>query len=103
MKFQIINHGIEHSQYFQGCGILFTGYNECFTGCGISPKEAFEDAFSQLIEYEEISDDIAAQIEAFEGSQAILQMEEIPQEIAEQPEDGELYCYVSIRVKLGNV
>lgn len=43
-SFDIRDHGVEHSQYFQGCGTAFTPYTHCFTGCGNDAKEAYEDA-----------------------------------------------------------
>jgi hypothetical protein len=42
--YEIVDHGIEHEQYFQGCGTAFTGFDECFTGIGNNPHEALEDA-----------------------------------------------------------
>lgn len=41
---EIIDHGVEHEQYFQGCGVAFTEYNEVFTGIGDSAYEALDDA-----------------------------------------------------------
>lgn len=46
-SFEIINHGVDHSQYFQGCGTAFTPYTHVFTGCGNDAKEAYEDALEQ--------------------------------------------------------
>ena len=48
MEVQVINHGIEHSQYFQGCGVSFTHYDDCFTGIGASPGKAYNDALEQI-------------------------------------------------------
>lgn len=44
---QIINHGLEHSQYFQGCGIAYTEYDSFFTGIGQTEYDALEDALEQ--------------------------------------------------------
>lgn len=44
----VTDHGVEHSQYFQGDGIAFTEYTDCATGCGNSAFEAMEDALEQL-------------------------------------------------------
>lgn len=46
--FEVIDHGVEHEQYFQGCGVSFTRWNECSTGCGNSGVEALEDALEQM-------------------------------------------------------
>jgi len=48
MDYQIIDHGIEHEQSFQGCGVSFTPYTDCFTGMGNTFAEAFEDALDQI-------------------------------------------------------
>jgi hypothetical protein len=46
-EFEIVVHGIEHSDYFQGCGVAFTKFNECYTGIGNNASEALEDALEQ--------------------------------------------------------
>ncbi len=46
--FEIINHGVEHSQYFQGCGVSHTSYTDVATGIGDTPSEALNDALEQL-------------------------------------------------------
>lgn len=46
--YEIVDHGVQHSQYFQGCGTSHTGYDEVYTGIGDSQKEALEDAAEQL-------------------------------------------------------
>ena len=43
-KYQIINHGMDHEQYFPGCGCACTPYDRCVTGCGESAAEAYQDA-----------------------------------------------------------
>ena len=47
VEFEIIDHGVEHSQYFQGCGTAFTPYTDVYTGIGSSAHEALEDALEQ--------------------------------------------------------
>ena len=42
--YELIDHGIEHNQYFQGCGTSFTKFTHVWTGVGDSSKEAYEDA-----------------------------------------------------------
>src|SRR5947209_1066992 len=41
--FEVVDHGIEHSQYFTGCGVAFTPYTDCATGIGDNPAGALED------------------------------------------------------------
>ena len=49
-KFEVVNHGIDHAQYYQGCGTAATDFTECVTGCGSNLFEAFNDALNQLSE-----------------------------------------------------
>jgi len=46
VDYEIINHGVEHEQYFQGCGATFTKFDAVFTGIGDSEHEALEDALN---------------------------------------------------------
>jgi len=45
---EIVDHGIEHESYFQGCGTSFTGYEHVVTGCGNDASEAIEDCLEQM-------------------------------------------------------
>ena len=47
-QYEIINHGYNHSQYFQGCGTCGTSFDCAVTGCGMNAKEAYEDAVEQI-------------------------------------------------------
>lgn len=49
VKFEFLSHGIDHPDYFQGCGVAFTEYDECYTGIGDTEREAAEDALEQCI------------------------------------------------------
>ena len=44
--FELIDHGIEHSQYFQGCGVA--GFENVATGVGPEPGLAIEDCLDQI-------------------------------------------------------
>ena len=46
--YEIIQHGIEHEQYFQGCGVAHTSYSDVVTGIGSTEVEAFQNALDQL-------------------------------------------------------
>src|SRR5207248_7017098 len=46
--FELVDHGIDHEQYFQGCGVAFTDYTDVATGIGDNPAEAIDDALDQL-------------------------------------------------------
>jgi len=46
--YEIIHHGVEYPQYFQGCGVSGTEYTDVATGIGDSEHEALDDALGQL-------------------------------------------------------
>lgn len=48
--FEIVDHGIDNSQYFQGCGTHGTNFLFCFTGCGESARDAFKDCIKQIFQ-----------------------------------------------------
>jgi hypothetical protein len=47
-QYEIVDHGIENSQYFQGCGVAFTEYTDVATGIGEDYAEAVDDACEML-------------------------------------------------------
>lgn len=47
-EFEVRYHGIGHEQYFQGCSVSFTQWDECYTGCGATASEALDDALEQM-------------------------------------------------------
>lgn len=47
-EYEILDHGVEHSQYFQGCGTAFTEFDDVATGIGETPHEALADALESL-------------------------------------------------------
>ena len=46
--YQITDHGVEHSQYWQGAGVSCSKWVACYTGIGDSPAEALEDALESV-------------------------------------------------------
>ena len=48
IEYEIIDHGMEHSQYFQGYGVYGTRFTHVWTGVGDSSKEAYNDALDQM-------------------------------------------------------
>lgn len=66
VAYEIIDHGVEHSQYFQGCGTYGTEYDEVFIGVGNSLKEALSDAAEQIIQFDseiQLSNDLEQDIQ----------------------------------------
>ncbi len=47
-SFEIIDHGIDGSQYFPGCGTSYTPFDYVQTGCGQNALEAFDEALEQI-------------------------------------------------------
>ena len=84
---QILDHGVNGSQYFQGCGTYGTEYTEVYTGIGDSAHEALEDALEQA----------ATSDWDVEGITNDLSEENTVPEDAE--EESELHHFVSIRLK----
>jgi hypothetical protein len=47
-QFEILNHGPDQSDYFQGCGTSCSNFTHAFTGIGDNAKEAYQDALEQV-------------------------------------------------------
>ena len=90
-SYEVVDHGIENSQYFQGCGVCFTSYTDVVTGIGNDFAEALEDALESAAQNGVDVDDIEAEIKHDMG--------EYPTDSV--PEDAEdCYYYVSLRYTL---
>lgn len=91
-NYEIINHGYNHSQYFQGCGTYGSSFDHVVTGCGDNAKEAYNDALEQVAM-------------AGHGTnlptkpRGINAKDKVPARIARE-EMNEIYFYVSIRYNL---
>ena len=48
IDFEIVDHGIEHEQYFQGCGLSHSSFGAIATGCGNNFAEAIDDCLEQI-------------------------------------------------------
>jgi hypothetical protein len=75
--FELIDHGIEHPQYFQGCGVAFTSFENVVTGIGNNRDEAIDDCLEQI-------------------AQSGFDTKNVEMSITEQ-EHQRTYYYVSIR------
>lgn len=47
-EFELVDHGIDHAQYFQGCGTAHTNFTEVVTGAGSNAQEAIDDVLDQV-------------------------------------------------------
>lgn len=97
-QYEIICHGVDHAQYFQGCGVAHTKYNFVATGCGDNAVEAYNDALEQ------IAMSHTGAIEALglpdrPHGYGIDKRNKVPTEHSKH-EDNEMYFYVSIRYNL---
>jgi hypothetical protein len=88
-SFEVINHGVEHSQYFQGCGLAFTRFEDVATGIGDSPFEALEDALESLAQN---NWDVSAVVNDLPKDS------DLPEAEDDDAEPSEVYHYVSVRV-----
>ena len=87
ISYEIINHGVNNSQYFQGCGTAFTEFDEVATGIGSTPGEALEDALDSLAQ------------DGWETETVTDKLSDVSGIPSDAHEDCDLYHYVSVRVK----
>jgi len=85
-QFEIINHGIENSDYFQGCGTAFTPFKHCVTGIGMTTQEAYEDAIEQVYMSDDNADKYGFPEKHGTGVKYTV-----------GNSDNDRYCHVSIR------
>ena len=95
-EFELIDHGIEHSQYFQGCGVAFTRFANVATGIGDDPAEAIDDCLEQVATDGWDTEGMEARIMAQEGWEALPTTPSVAAEFG-CDETGEVYYHVSIR------
>jgi hypothetical protein len=93
-EFELIDHGIEHSQYFQGCGVAFTGFANVVTGIGDNPAEAIDDCLEQVAQAGFDTEGMEARILEQEGWEALPTT---PDRQAIYGSIDETYYHVSIR------
>lgn len=113
--YEVVDHGIEHSQYFQGCGTSFTHYDNVVTGIGDDFAEAFEDCLEQMAQqYSDVDYEATEKLMLQESGEAVWPTEpsvtehvkefvedENDEEAADDyMEDCELHYHVSIRYNL---
>lgn len=90
IDWKVLFHGVDHEQYFPGCGLWGTEFTDVATGIGDSAEEAFQDALEQLAQGEWDVEPIETQQHRDVG---ILNKSMI----AEDEEN--LHVYVSVKVK----
>ena len=94
VEFELVDHGIEHEQYFQGCGTSCTPYTGCATGVGDNPADAIEDALDSLA----MDDwDVEGMYECIMDELGVNKLPKTPRVLAKHGEEA--HYYFSIRVK----
>ncbi len=95
-EFELINHGMEHSQYFQGCGIAFTRWGNVITGIGNNPAEAIDGCLEQIAQAEFDAEGMETRIMAQEGWGELPTFPSVLEEYGAE-EECEIHYHVSIR------
>lgn len=85
---EVIVHGVEHEQYFQGCGVSFTSFADVATGIGGDAHEAFLDALEILADSWDVGD-----AEQWDDAPSATDCQ------LDDEDHDELHVYVSVRVK----
>jgi hypothetical protein len=94
IDFEIVDHGYDHAQYFQGCGTYGTVFDEVYTGAGDNAKDAYEQAMEQVyMAYGDASDRLPRR------PRGIRKSDHVPRRLTKD-EESEYYWYVSIRVQV---
>ena len=101
--FQIVDHGIDGDQYFQGCGLSFTSFEDIATGIGSNPYEALDDALENLAQGDwdtesnpELNEELRIFKQHWDGKDCLPEPEE---DEDGEPYDSEMHYYISVRVK----
>lgn len=93
VEWEIVDHGMMLSDYFGGCGVCFSSYEDCYTGVGDNPREALMDAIN-------IAED--CQWDCSRMDAEAREMPEVPSVSAIQEETKQdmedVYYFVSIRL-----
>ena len=101
--YELLDHGIENPQYFQGCGTSLTQYDEVVTGIGDSPAEAIDNCLEKIAWAGFDAEELEKRILADEGWDAFPSTPSVSDELnaADEENDDEcdMYYHVSIRWK----
>jgi hypothetical protein len=87
-EYDIIVHGVQHVQYFQGCGVSGTKFLDCYTGVGLDAYEAYENALeSAVMDWDT------------EGAENWLGAPKPGEHQVPEDAHEEINCYVSVRLR----
>ena len=93
VDFDIEDCGIDHAQYFNRGGVVFTDYTDFAIGAGDDVREAYEDAVEQLAQS---WDDVSILPDIWPAEE---DMEESPSVSKEYPDSEDMHYYVVVRVR----
>ena len=97
IAFEIVDHGFESAQYFQGCGTSFTEFVDVATGTGDTAHAALEDALENLAQSDWDTSSITNNMDDEETVEKyLLGLGGLSEE---DIEDNECQYYVSVRVR----
>jgi hypothetical protein len=91
--YEIVDHGWDNSQYFQGCGTAYTDFDHVVTGVGDNAKTAYNDAVEQVYMAEVHAE--AVRLHLPTRPHGIRARDKVP-----AGANDECYWYVSIRYSL---
>lgn len=100
-SYEVVDHGFDNCQYFQGCGTSYTQFNHVVTGCGETAREAVNDALEMMAQTIDFADGELDRIEREILAKTTGNIDE-PFKNPEQSEENddyenEIYYYLSIR------
>ena len=95
--FELVDHGIEHSQFFQGCGVAYTNFEHVVTGIGDNPAEAIGDCLEQMAMNDFETENMEARIAEEEYWGNFPLKPSVAEKHPNQSEESELHYHVSIR------
>lgn len=84
---EVIDHGYMVSDYFQGCGVAFTEFEEVATGIGSDRHEAYDDALEILAQG-------GWNVDSLRAAKDVGPKGRMPKDVSE-----DCYWHVSVRVK----
>lgn len=102
--YQIVDHGIDHPQYFQGCCTSYTAFSECCTGIGEDYKAALDDCLEQIAcsGIDDVSI-IEPELDKEHDGESVSEYLESEGIEIDDGESTELYYYVSIRFNTAEI
>ena len=97
-EYQVIDHGFDAEQYFQGCGTAYTDFEDVATGTGETAREAFDDALEGLAQSDwDVSTIKGKSRLSRQGVRGYLRS--IGIKFDPNGDGAETHAYVSVRVK----